>query len=97
MLIKLQKMNLCKPGNQNFEGVRPIFFYVLRVYFALMFFVLGYTAWTEIIIYTGEWDLTNAVTFCFWAGYATISLAMVAVPFVPWKYFFFNYTIPTKK
>lgn len=141
-------MKLFKPDYQNFQGVKPISIYVLRVYFALMFFVMGYTAWTEIITHTGEWDPIKAVTWCVWAGYATISFigiyntlkmlpiavfmvfykalwlivvayplwitdtlkdsppeelasifiwAMVALPFIPWKYFFFNYILLSKK
>ncbi|WP_373519684.1 hypothetical protein [Pricia sp.] len=141
-------MGIFKPDYQNFQGVRPVCIYVLRTYFALMFFVMGYTAWTEVITHIGGWEPIGAVTWCVWAAYATISFvgiyntlkmlpiavfmvfykalwliavayplwatdslkgsppedlagifiwAMVAVPFVPWKHFFLNYVIPTKK
>ena len=40
-------MNIFKPDYQNHQGVRPINIYVLRIYFALMFFMMGQTAWAE--------------------------------------------------
>ena len=140
--------NIFKSDLTKFEGVRPINIYVLRVYFALMFFLMGHTAWTKVLTHSGEWEPINAVTWCVWAGYATISFigiyntlkmlpiavfmvfyktlwlivvayplwisnklkgsapdelanifvwALLAIPFIPWKYFFKNYILPTKK
>ena len=66
--------NIFKPDYKNFEGVRPISIYVLRVYFALMFFMMGYTAWSHIVNHEGDWEPLNAVTWCVWAAYATISV-----------------------
>lgn len=63
-----------KPDYENFEGVRPINIYVLRLFFALMFFMMGYTAWLHIFSHKGEWEPINAVTWCVWATYATISV-----------------------
>lgn len=141
-------MRMFSADYQNFQGVRPISIYVLRVYFTLMFFMMGYTAWTEIFTHNGEWNPIKAVTWCVWAAYATISFigfyntlkmlpivvfmvfykalwlvvvayplwitdtlmsspseelanifiwAMAALPFIPWKYFFTHYILPTKK
>lgn len=140
--------NIFKPDYKKFQGVRPINIYVLRVYFALMFFLMGYTAWTGILTHTGKWNPIEAVTWCVWAAYASISFigiyntlkmlpiavfmifykllwlivvayplwtsntlkgsppeelanifvwALVAIPFIPWVYFFNNYILPTKK
>ena len=66
--------NIFKPDFNNFEGVKPISIYVLRIYFALMFFMMGFTSWSHIFSHEGEWEPINAVTWCVWASYATISI-----------------------
>ena len=66
--------NIFKPDYQNYEGVRPICIYVLRLFFALMFAMMGYSAWTHILFHKGEWEPINAVTWCTWAAYSTLSL-----------------------
>lgn len=66
--------NIFRPDYQNFEGVRPISVYVLRLFFVLMFAMMGYTAWTHILTHKGEWDPINAVTWCTWATYSALSL-----------------------
>jgi hypothetical protein len=42
-----------------YEGVRPINFYLLRLLYILMFFVLGKDTWTHILTHQGPWDPTN--------------------------------------
>lgn len=66
--------NIFKPDYQKFEGVRPINIYVLRLFFALIFFMMGYSAWTHIFSHKGTWEPINAVTWCIWAAYAIISI-----------------------
>ena len=141
-------MKIFKPDYQNYQGVRPVHIYVLRTYFALMFFMMGQTAWTEIFTHTGEWEPIGAVTWCVWSAYATLSIigiyntlkmlpivifmvfykvlwlavvayplwatntlngssaeelaviftgALVALPFIPWRYFYRIYVMPTRK
>jgi len=140
--------NIFKPDYKNFQGVRPINIYVLRVYFALMFFLMGFTAWKEILSHAGKWNSIEAVTWSVWVAYASISFigiyntlkmlpiavfmvfyksiwliviayplwvsntlkssepeelanifiwALIVIPFIPWKYFFNNFILPTKK
>lgn len=67
-------IHLFKPDFNHFEGVRPINIYVLRVYFALMFFMMGFTAWSHIFSHKGEWKPLNGVVWCVWAAYATMSV-----------------------
>lgn len=62
-----------EPDYQNFEGVRPINIYVLRVFFALICFMMGFTAWSSILAHKGDWQPSIGVTYCVWAAYATIS------------------------
>ena len=65
--------NIFKPDFEKYNGVRPISIYVLRLFFALMFAMMGYSAWTHIFSHKGDWEPVNAVTWCVWAAYATIS------------------------
>lgn len=62
-----------EPDYQNFEGVRPINIYVLRVFFALICFMMGFTAWSSILAHKGDWQPITGVTYSVWAAYATIS------------------------
>lgn len=66
--------NIFKPDYRSFEGVRPINIYVLRLFFAMMCFMMGFTAWTHLITHKGEWEPMNAVTWCVWAAYSALSL-----------------------
>ncbi|MFM6344212.1 MAG: hypothetical protein ACKPFK_03565, partial [Dolichospermum sp.] len=42
-------------------------------FYTLMFAVMGYSAWSHIFSNKGSWEPVNAVTWCVWAAYATIS------------------------
>jgi hypothetical protein len=57
----------------QYEGVRPINIYLLRLVFALMFFVLGRTTWTEILTHRGPWNPTSAIAWCVWTAFATLA------------------------
>jgi hypothetical protein len=61
-----------QPGAQ-YEGVRPIQIYLLRLVFILMFFVLGKNTWTHILTHQGSWDPTDAVAWCVWTAFATLA------------------------
>lgn len=58
---------------EHYEGVRRINIYLLRVLYALMFFMLGQTTWTEIFTHQGPWDPGKAVTWCVWTGFSVIA------------------------
>lgn len=77
------------------EGVMRINLYLLRLLYALMFFMLGQTTWTEILTHQGQWAPTDAVAWTVWTAFATLAgspaesttyaflgvlLAMIAVP-----------------
>jgi hypothetical protein len=66
--------NIFKPDYQNYDGVRPINIYVLRVFFILMFAVMGFTTWSNIITHQGDWKPMTGVASCMWAAYAVLSL-----------------------
>jgi hypothetical protein len=49
----------------QYEMVRPINVYLLRLVFILMFFVLGKTAWIHILTHRGPWDPDDAIAGVF--------------------------------
>jgi hypothetical protein len=57
----------------RFDGVRPINIYLLRLLYALMFFVLGRSAWTEILTHQGAWESLDAMAWTVWAAFATLA------------------------
>jgi hypothetical protein len=57
----------------NHDGVRRISIYLLRLVYALMFFVLGFQTWTMIFTHTGAWDPVRAMAWCVWAAFATLA------------------------
>jgi hypothetical protein len=59
-------------GDQ-YEGVRRINIYLLRLVFILMFFVLGRDTWTHILNHRGLWEPINAVAWCLWTAFATLA------------------------
>jgi hypothetical protein len=64
---------LFKSDPAHYDGVRRINIYLLRVLYALMFFMLGQTVWTEILTHEGPWDPSKAMAWCVWAGFATLA------------------------
>ena len=59
--------------DERHEGVRRINIYLLRLLYALMFFVLGKDTWTHILTHQGSWEPVNAVVWCVWAAFATLA------------------------
>jgi hypothetical protein len=57
----------------QYEGVRPISIYLLRLVYILMFFVLGKETWTRILTHRGPWEPVNAVAWCLWTAFATLA------------------------
>lgn len=64
----------------NYEGVRPIQIYVLRLIFTLTFVFIGMFSWTTIISHDEGWEPVNAVAFSIWAAYSTLSLLGILKP-----------------
>lgn len=64
----------------NYDGVRPIQIYLLRLVFLLTFIFIGMFSWTTIINHDGEWKPVNAVAFSIWAAYSTLSLLGILKP-----------------
>ena len=57
----------------QYEGVRRINIYLLRLVYILMFFLLGRDTWTHILTHQGSWEPTNAVAWCVWTAFATLA------------------------
>lgn len=55
------------------EGVMHINIYLLRLLYALMFFMLGQTTWTEILTHQGQWEPNKAVAWTVWTAFATLA------------------------
>jgi len=59
--------------DDQYEGVRPINIYLLRLVFILMFFVLGKDTWTHVLSHRGPWEPVNAVAWSVWTAFATLA------------------------
>jgi hypothetical protein len=57
----------------QYDGVRPINIYLLRLLYILMFFVLGKETWTHILTHKGPWEPTDAIAWCVWTAFATLA------------------------
>ncbi len=57
----------------EYEGVRRINIYLLRLLFILMFFVLGRETWTHVLTHKGPWEPMDAVAWCVWTAFATLA------------------------
>jgi hypothetical protein len=68
-----------QPDDQ-YEGVRKISIYLLRLVFILMFFVLGKDTWTHILTHKGPWEPDDAVAWCVWTAFATLAGIGIAHP-----------------
>lgn len=58
---------------EQFEGVRRINIYLLRLLYVLMFFWLGKITWEHILMHQGPWEPVNAVAWCIWTAFATLA------------------------
>ncbi len=68
------------PDNEHYDGVYRINIYLLRLLFALMFLVVGKTAWTHILTFKGSWSPAEAVAWCVWASYSVLSFIGMVRP-----------------
>jgi hypothetical protein len=59
--------------DEQYEGVRRINVYLLRLVFVLMFFLLGKDTWTHVLTHQGPWEPVNAVAWCVWTAFATLA------------------------
>jgi hypothetical protein len=59
--------------DNQYEGIRRINIYLLRLVFVLMFFLLGRDTWTHILTHQGSWEPINAVAWCVWTAFATLA------------------------
>jgi len=59
--------------DDQYEGVRRINIYLLRLVFILMFFLLGRDTWTHVLTHQGVWEPVNAVAWCVWTAFATLA------------------------
>ena len=80
--MKLQHLilNLFRRNALHYDGVRPIQIYILRLVYALMFFFVGTFSWTTIVKHQGDWEPVEAIAFCVWAAYSTLSFLGILKP-----------------
>lgn len=65
---------------EQYEGVRRINIYLLRLLYALMFLLLGQDAWTHILAHEGPWDPEEAAAWCVWASYSLLAVLGIIHP-----------------
>ena len=66
--------------DDQYDGVRTINIYLLRMLYILMFFVLGRSAWTHILTHSGPWAPADAMAWCVWASFATVAALGIIRP-----------------
>jgi hypothetical protein len=59
--------------DEQYEGVRRISIYLLRLVYILMFFVLGKDTWTHLLTHKGTWEPDDAMAWCVWTAFATLA------------------------
>lgn len=59
--------------SDKYESVRRINIYLLRLLYTLMFFMLGWTTWSEILTHPGLWSPMEAMAWSVWAAFATLA------------------------
>ncbi|HEY6337006.1 MAG TPA: hypothetical protein VIW68_00790 [Candidatus Sulfotelmatobacter sp.] len=62
------------PDRERYEGVYKINIYLLRLLYFLIIVFVGRDSWTTILSHQGHWDYLQAVAFCVWAAYSTLSI-----------------------
>lgn len=62
------------PDRERYEGVYKINIYLLRLLYFLIIVFVGRDSWTAIVTHQGPWDYLQAVAFCVWAAYSTLSI-----------------------
>ncbi len=62
------------PDHANWEGVRPINIYLLRLFYFLMAAFVATESWTTIFTHEGPWDRYRAMSVCVWAAYPTLAV-----------------------
>ncbi|MEM6583636.1 MAG: hypothetical protein AAF699_20320, partial [Pseudomonadota bacterium] len=61
-------------GSPKYDGVRPVNVALMRVIYALMFFVLGADVWGYILNHPQPWDENEAVAWSVWAAFSALAL-----------------------
>lgn len=64
---------LFKADNINYQGVRLINVYGMRLFFTLMAFFVGMDSWSQIFNHQGNWEPMTAMAVSVWAAYSTLS------------------------
>jgi hypothetical protein len=70
--MTLNPKMLFQPSERH-DGVLWINVGLLRLLYALMFFVLGQTTWTTVLTHQGPWVPDEAVAWCVWTAFATLA------------------------
>ena len=69
-----------RPNVERYEGVRPIYIYLLRTIFLLIFLFVGYDSWSALIQHEGEWNPMRAAALSMFAAYSLLSILGVFRP-----------------
>src|ERR1039457_3967261 len=77
--MTLKLMAIFQRADQ-YEGVRRVNIYLLRLVYILMFFLLGKDTWTHFLSYQGSWEPTNAGAWCVRTASATLAILGISCP-----------------
>lgn len=70
---KFRFANIFKRDYKNYDGVRRINIYLMRLVYVLTFLFIGMYSWPYILTHNGASDHVKAVAFCVWAAYSLLS------------------------
>jgi len=76
----MQLTTAFKPDYEQYEGVRPIQIYGLRLGYLLVLLFVGNISWTRIITHRGDWDPLPAAALCMWGASSLLSLIGIFRP-----------------
>ena len=61
-------------------GVSTFRSYLLRLFYAMAVFMLGFDVWTEILTYQEQWEPFRAVAFSFWGVFSLLAILGIFHP-----------------
>lgn len=79
-LLPLTIKTIFRPDDQHWQGVRPIYIYLLRLLYGLMVVFLGKDVWTHIFTHVGSWEPKDAMNWSVWGAFSLLALFGIRHP-----------------
>lgn len=71
---------IVKPDYEQYDGVRPIQIFLLRIAYVLVLVFVGIRSWTPLVTHQGDWEPLGAAAMSMWASSSLLSLIGVFHP-----------------